>query len=214
MTRTSWPGSEEAPSWQQDSDPIPNSASSPPPPAAKHRPPPASPPASGQGLALNVFLRSLPTQTITGFPNFMTRMGQDEGDPPPATTFWYLATDLYPSLNLILGEAPKREKNNQKTTASGFLKHPTSSRAHDDLVSAFQASPAQLLVAAAGCAGWFLGDGFVAFSQDKKGPRLPNCADGGNVQHHRRVCPNGFPSPNPMPEPGGDASFGSNEPWG
>ena len=29
-------------------------------------------------------------------------------------TFWYLATDLYPSLNLILSEAPKRKREKKK----------------------------------------------------------------------------------------------------
>lgn len=53
----------------------------------------------------------------------VTGMGWDESNHPPpqkkakippVMTFWYLATDLYPSLNLILSEAPKgkREKNN------------------------------------------------------------------------------------------------------
>lgn len=148
----------------------------------------------------------------------MTRMGRDEGDPPAATTFWYLATDLYPSLNLILSEAPKREKNNQTTTASGFLKHPTSSRAHDDLVSAFQASPAQLLVAAAGCAQDVLLGGLWEMVSlpllRTKRTQVGQLCRWRQRATPQTCVPKWFPSPNPTPELGSDASFGSSEPWG
>lgn len=74
-------------------------------------------------------------------------MGWDERCPPkkakipPAMTFWYLATDLYPSLNLILSKAPKRERDKKNKTVSGFLKQPTSSKGHTDLVSAGTSLP-------------------------------------------------------------------------
>ena len=41
---------------------------------------------------------------------------------PPVMAFWYLATDLYPSLNLILSEAPKRKREKKiKNTSVRLL---------------------------------------------------------------------------------------------